>query len=115
VLNAENCGRRPLVDANLNVTKDNLVAIVTVRLASDEVVSNVTTVPRGVLGETTVKLDFATAVSHPVSSNITLEFEATDGDYLLFTFYERAVGKIAAYGGFEGTDPLSESCFGQTA
>jgi hypothetical protein len=100
----------PLVDANPNVTKESLVAIVTVRLASDEVVSNVTTVPRGVLGETSIKLDFATAVSHPVSPDTTLKFEATDGDYLLFTFYERAVGKIAAYGGFEGTDPLSKLC-----
>lgn len=100
----------PLIDANPNVNKENLVAIVTVRLASSEVISNVTTVPEGVLGDASIKLDFETAVSHPVSPGTSLNFEAADGDYLLFTFYERAVGKIAAYGGFNGTDAMSESC-----
>ena len=98
-----------LVNANPNVTKENLVPIVTVRLASNEVIFNLTTVSNGVLGDASIKLNFATAVSHPVLDGTNLIFEATDGDSLLFTFYERAVGLAAAYGGFDGTHLLSKS------
>ncbi|KAJ9102326.1 hypothetical protein QFC21_002726 [Naganishia friedmannii] len=98
---------RPLAIASMEVNRETLVAIVTVKVASSQRVDNVTTVPSSVLGDSAIKLDVSSAKSHTVPADTTafLNFIAHDGDYLLFTFWERAVGHIAAYGGFAGSQP----------
>ncbi|KAJ9121869.1 hypothetical protein QFC22_002492 [Naganishia vaughanmartiniae] len=103
---------RPLVHASAGVAQETLVAIVTIKVASSQVVDNTTTVPSGVLGASAVKLELGSAKSHTVPADTVapLNFVAQDGDYLLFTFWERAVGHIAAYGGFAGSLPESKSC-----
>lgn len=103
---------RPLADASIGVTQEALVAVVSVKVASSQSVDNSTAVPSSVLGDSAIKLDVSSAKSHsvPADTAAPLNFAAEDGDYLLFTFWERAVGHIAAYGGFAGSQPDSKFC-----
>ena len=79
----------------------------TARLTPEQIVNENITVPDGILGEASIKLGLGSVQSHDVGTT-NLTFEARDGDYLMFTFWERPIGKIAAYGGFSGSDPTSE-------
>lgn len=96
---------RPLMDASQGVFEETLIAVVSVRMAS--LIENAT-VSTGVLGTDIPTLDLSSARAHDVTGD-TVTFNAVDGDYLLFTFYERSVGETAAYGGFAGSDASSES------
>lgn len=98
----------PLV--SLNITSRTLVAVVTAKLAQP--LNNDSTVSQASFptdGGGSVQLDLSSLTVLPVGNDDqSISFTASDGDYLVFSFWSQTTGFRSSVGGYNGYDPSSE-------
>jgi hypothetical protein len=97
----------PLFATSAFVLNQTLIAVVAAKSSSP--LTNDTYLPSGLIpsNSTSIPLDFPSLQVLTFDSNNQISFTASDGNYLIFSFWARSTGQVSAVGGFNGNDPSS--------